>query len=147
MKDKKIYKVYYLPKCNYCGVTSRSIVKRLWEHKHKFNRDVSECIILGEFEDKKEAYYFERNYQIKNSAEGYIANDEWRLKQSERLLANPLHLSSQKKVIRIDTEEVFESISQCARIFNSSKGNLIKHLKGNKSHTTFCKLKFKYHEQ
>lgn len=142
-----MYKVYYLPNCNYCGVTSRDIVKRLWEHRYIFNRDTSNHVVLAEFNNKKEAYEYEKKYQLDNNVDGYIYTDEWREIQSEKLLNNPLHIKRQKKVLCIDTEILYSSLRECARAFDSSHANLSKHLKGHKSHGTFCKLKFEYYEE
>lgn len=51
--------VYLLEKENYVGTTNR-LTYRLNKHKNKYNRDVSEVIILGEFKDRDEALELER---------------------------------------------------------------------------------------
>tara|TARA_R110000796_G_scaffold1210_1_gene4772 strand:+ start:51 stop:410 length:360 start_codon:yes stop_codon:yes gene_type:complete len=54
------YLVYYLPKHNYIGVTNQ-LYHRLRHHK-SVNRDVSNCVTIKTFKDKKNALSVERFY-------------------------------------------------------------------------------------
>ena len=58
LKDEH-YTVYYLPEDNYVGVTN-ALVRRLKEHKKRFNRHTESYEVMFTSSDKKEAYAFER---------------------------------------------------------------------------------------
>ena len=141
------FKVYFLPKANYCGVTGRNIEKRLWEHQYYFGRNTTGVEILATFDTKRDALDFEAKYQIDNKVNGYGYDDNWRKDSSERLLKNGekwIYSKRRKPIVCIETGQIFGGVRDCANKFNSNSGNLSAHLKGRHGHNTFCKLKFKY---
>lgn len=139
--------VYFLPKVNYCGCTSRDINKRLWEHRSYFNRDTTGFEILGEFSTRREALDFEKKYQIENNVGGYIFTDEWRKIQSDKAKKRVPSSVLRKKVIELASGTIYDSVRQCEKQFGKSTGNLSKHLKGHPQHKTFHGLKFEYYDE
>jgi len=147
-KTAEGFKVYFLPKENYCGVTGRDIEKRLWEHRHG-GKDICGCIILAVFDNRRDALDFEKDYQLKNKTKGYGYDENWRKQSSERLKKvgeEKIYPQKRKPIICIDTGQIFKGVRDCENFFNAKSGNLSKHLKGENNHKTFQKLKFKYYE-
>ena len=136
--------VYYLPNENYYGSTKR-YKRRIIEHK-KNGKNVDGALVIKTFATKKEAFEFEAKKQIKEKSNGYIFTNSWRKNCSLRCLSHKPSDSLRKKVICVQTGVVYESVRHCERCFGKSRGNLSKHLKGNKQHKTFHGLNFKYHE-
>lgn len=128
-------------------MTGRDILKRLSEHKNTYNRDITGWYILAEFNNKRDALDFERKFQEENNANGLVFTDDWRKMQSEKAKRLRPSMVNSRKVQCIDTGEIFESIRDCARYFESCSGNLTRHLNGHPRHGTFKKLKFRYYEE
>ena len=73
MNNKKdgFYSVYLLPKENYVGQTN-NFYRRLSEHRHRCDRDVTDAEVLGKYATKKEALAVEASYHAK----GYLGRNE-----------------------------------------------------------------------
>lgn len=151
-KERKGYddfwSVYYIPKENYYGATNR-IKKRIKEHAAK-GKNILDWRIVKKFNTKREALDYEMKMQISKKANGYIFTDSWREKQVEKLKIfgeEKIYSKKRKKVICLDTNEVFDSVVECERkIGGARSGNLSRHLKGNPLYKDFKGLKFKYYE-
>lgn len=142
-----MYKVYYLPKEHYCGVTKRPIEKRLQEHIYRYNRDVSDVVIIAEFECKKKAFRFEAKYHKEHKTNGSGETNESRAEKSKIMKDKQISNILKKKVICLNNGKIYDSARECARSFNKKHQNLIKHLNKDKKHKYFLGFNFSYYNE
>ena len=70
LNEGVLYKVYYLPEENYCGV-SMNLKKRLQQHRYVSKRNTEDVVVLFHSYNKKEAYAMEHGIQRVCGFKGY----------------------------------------------------------------------------